>query len=312
MGAAAARKAIMIKLTHPMLFSKLCAVAVLLIFTGVSCLQVAATPTPSPVLQTVEVTRDVTQPVTQEVTRLVTQEVTRIVEVPVTVTPSLTPEISLTPSLTSTITRTPSITPTPAPPRVTVLVHAACYYGPGDTYLYKYGLNETVWMEVIGRNQDGTFLLVQGGDHKNPCWMRADQARFNDGGDVTTHNLQIESSQIILPYATNLYRPPSGIQAFRSGNKVTIYWNAVWMTEDDYEGYLIEAYLCQGGQQIFKPIKHKPPLSDNHDTLGIIVTDEPGCLMPSSARIYTAEKHGYTGSILIPWPPYDSTPTPTP
>jgi hypothetical protein len=84
------------------------------------------------------------------------------------------------------------------------------------------------------------------------------------------------------------------------------------MTEDDYEGYLIEAWLCQGGQQVFKPIGYKPPLSENTGTLGIIVTDEPGCLVPSSARIYTAEKHGYTGYKVIPWPPYEATPSPTP
>ena len=98
-----------------------------------------------------------------------------------------------------------------------------------------------------------------------------------------------------LPLAYNLYRPPTSIQAIRDGNKVTIYWNAVWMTEDDYEGYLIEAYLCQDGQLVFMPIKCKPPLSENIGLLGIIVNDEPGCLVPSSARIYTAEKHGYTG-----------------
>jgi hypothetical protein len=301
----------MIKPVHSLKFYKICSVAVLIVVTGVSCLPAADAPAPTPVLQIVEVTREVTQVVTQAVTQEVTQEVTRIVEVPVpvTVTPTLTPEISLTPSLTSTITRTPTITPTPEAPRVTVLVHAACYYGPGDVYLYKYGLLATSWMEVIGRNPDGTYLWVQGGDHKNPCWMRADQAQFIKGGDVNNYNIPVAYS--FLPYS-NLYKPPTAVKAIRSGNKVTIYWNAVWMTEDDYEGYLIEAYLCHDGQLVFTPMKHKPPLSGNTGLLGIIVTDEPGCLVPSSARIYTAEKHGYTGYKMIPWPPYDLSPTPTP
>jgi len=164
-------------------------------------------------------------------------------------------------------------------------------------------------MEVIGRNLDGTWLWVQGGDHKNPCWMRADQARFNGGGDVNNYNIPVAYS--ILPYS-NLYRPPSAVQAIRSGNKVTIYWNAVWMTEDDYEGYLIEAWLCQNGQQVFKPLNYKPPISENIGLLGIIVTDEPGYLDPFNARIYTAEKHGYTGFIVIPWPPFEATPPTTP
>ncbi len=304
----------MVKIPPPQKFRKLVAVAVLLMVIGVSCQPAEANPTPIPVLQTVEVTRQVTQ----EVTRQVTQQVTQIVEVPVpvTVTPTLTPDISLTPSLTSTITRTPTITSTPDPPVVTILTHAACWYGPGDSYLYKYGLNATSWMEVIGRNLDGTYLFIQGVHGWNPCWVKTENVRFNDGGDVTTHDIRIVSSYAAFPFAMQLYRPPTGVQAIRDGSKVTIYWAAVWMTEDDYEGYLIEAYLCHAGQQVFIPYKWKPALKDNIGLQGMVVTDEPGCLVPSSARIYTAEKHGYTGYVTIPWPPYDTTagssPTPTP
>ena len=277
-------------------------IAALLAFVGVSCAPAVASPTLTPVVQTVEVTRQVTQLVTRIVD----------VPVPVTLTPTLSPEMSLTPSLLPTITLTPTITPTPDPPVVTILVHAACNFGPGDYYLYDYGLNETSWMEVIGRNMDGTWLFIQGVHGWNPCWVRADLVRFNDGGDVTTHTIRIVDPDAMLPFAMNLYRPPTGIQAFRSGSVVTIYWNAVWMTEDDYYGYMIEAWVCQGGQQVFKPTAYVPPLSQNVGTLGIKITDEPGCLVPSTARIFTVEKHGYTGYIVIPWPPYDaSTATPT-
>ena len=294
------------KLVHPLRVRGQSVVAVLLVLTVVSCQPAAVMPTHTSVFQTVEVTREVTKEVTQEVTRIIE------VPVPVTITPSETLAISLTPSLTSTLTRTPSITPTPDPPVVTMLAHVACYVGPGDVYLYDYGLNETSWMEVIGRNQDGIWLFVEGVHGWNPCWVRAEFVRFNDGGDVTTHNIRIVSSQAMLPYAMNLYRPPDGIQAIRSGNKVTLYWNAVWMTEDDYRGYLIEAWLCQAGQLVFKPIAYVPPLSQNTGTLGIIITDEPGCLVPSSARIYTVEKHGYTGFIVIPWPPAEPSAAITP
>jgi hypothetical protein len=265
----------------------------LLLLMCAACSPVAETPSPTPVLQTVEVTRAVTLEVTREVTRIVE------IAVPVTVTPSLTPAISLTPSLTSTITRTPTITSTPEPPVVTILVHSACNFGPGGAYLYKYGLNETSWMEVIGRNLDGSWLYVQGVHGWNPCWVKADLVSFNAGGDLSNYNVPIVYS--VLPWS-GLYRPPDGIQAFRSGNEVTIYWNAVRMTDDDYRGYLIEAWLCQAGQQVFKPVGYMPPLDQNLGTLGIKVVDEPGCLVPSSARIYTAEKHGYTGFMVIPWP----------
>jgi hypothetical protein len=279
-----------------------CPIAVFFVLMLASCNPATVTSAPNPVIETVVVTRELTQ----EVTREVIQEVTRIVEVPVpvTVTPTPTTAISLTPSLTSTLTRTPSITPTPEPPVVIILEdHVACNFGPGGAYLYKYGLLATSWMWVIGRNEDGTWLFVEG-EGRNPCWVKTEYVRFKSGGDFTTYNINTVSPDIILPFATNLYLPPTGVQAFRYGNEVKIFWNAVWMTEDDYRGYLIEAWLCQGGQQVFKPINKLTSLSENVDTLVLSVIDEPGCLAPSSARIYTAEKHGYTGYIVIPWPPY--------
>jgi hypothetical protein len=289
------KRAILMKPVYFQNFNIMCCLAGLLIAAGVSCTPITVTPFPTPVIQTVEVTREETREITREVTRIVE------VSIPVTTTSTITPEITLTLPLTYTPSPTLTITPTPEPPVVTILVHAACNFGPGGAYLYKYGLNETSWMEVIGRNQDGSWLYVQGVHGWNPCWVKAEFVRFNAGGDVSNYNIPIVYST--LPYS-DLYRPPDGVQAFRSGNEVTIYWNAVWMTEDDYEGYLIEAWLCQDGQQVFKPTNYKPPINQNDGTLGIKVTDESGCLVPSSARIYTAEKHGYTGYVMIPWPSY--------
>jgi hypothetical protein len=248
---------------------------------------------------------------TIEVTREVTREITRLVEIPVTITPTLTPDISLTPSqtptitLTPTITRTPSITNTPVPPIVSVLVHAACNYGPGSAYLYKYGLLENTRFYVLGRNWNNTWLWVNSFYLWNPCWVRADQVRFDSGSLQELPEVYSE-----LPYAANLYRPPMGISANRVGNDVTVFWNAVWMTEDDYRGYLIEAWVCQEQQEVFLPIAYFPPIEQNQGMLAVKIEDEPGCLGPSSARIYTAEKHGYTGFKVIPWPAFESTPQP--
>ena len=292
----------MIKTVHSMKFWKSSALAVLLVLTVISCQPATVTPTPTPIIQTVEITREVTQ------------VVTRIVEVPVpvTITPTLTPAITLTPSLTSTITLTPTITPTPYPPVVTILAHVACNFGPGGAYLFNYGLLEATWMEVIGRNPDSTWLYVQGVHGWDPCWVKTEFVRFNAGGDVRNYNIPIIYTAYTVLLHSQLYPPPDGVQAFRSGNKVTIYWNAVWMTEDDYRGYLIEAWLGQGGHEVFRPSGYVPPLSQNTGTLGMFVDDEPGCLVPSSARLYAAEKHGYTNYIVIPWPAYELTPTITP
>ncbi len=306
------------KLVHPLRVRGQSVVAVLLVLTVVSCQPAAVMPTPTSVVQTVEGTREVSQQVTQIVDVTVTippsltPDISLTPSLTTTATPSLTPDISLTPSPTATLTRIPSITPTPHQPRVTILDHIACWYGPGDTYMERYGLLATSWMNVKGRNPEGTWLLLEDGGHDNPCWIRTIFGKFIGGGDVNSLNIPVVDPDAALPPAYNLYRPPDGVQTLRSGNKVTLYWNAVWMTEDDYNGYLIESWLCQAGQLVFKPIGYVPPLSQNTGTLGIIITDEPGCLLPSSARIYTVEKHGYTGYIVIPWPPAEPSAAITP
>jgi len=173
-------------------------------------------------------------------------------------------------------------------------------------------------MEVIGRmpanpNTDpkDVWLWVQGVHGWNPCWVKSEFVRFNDGGDLTTHPEIPIVSYSTQPYST-LYLPPLGIDAQRYGTRVEIYWSGVWMTLDDYEGYVVEAWLCKDGQLTFTPIKWKLPIEKNVEMglLSMVVEDEPGCLEPSSARIYVSEKHGFTGYKVIPWPPYEPTPTP--
>ncbi len=290
----------MIKLIHPLEFCETCAVAVLLVLNGVSCKPATVMPTPTPVIQTVEINHEVTS------------EVTRLVDLPVTNTPTPTQVQTATPSFTPTRTRIPSATPTWNPPKVSILEHSACFYGPGTAYLYKYGLNATVWMRVIGRNSDGTWLFVKAGNDPdwNGCWIQTTRVEFLSG-DVS----DVPVYWMGLPGST-LYLPPVAVSASRVGNEVTIFWEAVRMTEDDYRGYLIEAWVCQGGRQVFLPIGHPaplplPPVQENIGTFVVMIVDEPGCLVPSSARIYSVEKHGYTQYRMIPWPPYESTAVPT-
>lgn len=276
--------------------SSLAALLLCLLFAA-SCGPQSATPaaaTPTPEVQTVEVT----------------VEVTRILEVPVTATPSLTPTLAetYTPTISPTITRTPSITPTPEPPLVSIIEHTACLYGPGLAYLYKYGLNATVWMRVIGRTEDGTWLALKasGEQDSNACWIPVTQVKFLSGDLRTVPVLWIG-----LPFSV-LYQPPTSFSASRNGNEVTITWSPIWMTEDDYRGYLVESWVCQGGKQVFVPLGYVTNYLDNLTGLPVSVTviDEPGCTQPSRARLYAVEKHGYTPYVMIPWPGFDPTPTP--
>ncbi|MBN2046597.1 MAG: hypothetical protein JW750_02040, partial [Anaerolineaceae bacterium] len=76
-----------------------------------------------------------------------------------------------------------------------------------------------------------------------------------------------------------------------------ISWNPVKMTEDDDRGYLIEAWVCQDGRYLWWPVSFP-----NQYTTSYTVKDQAGCPLPSSAVIYTVEKHGFSEPVTIPWP----------
>lgn len=99
-----------------------------------------------------------------------------------------------------------------------------------------------------------------------------------------------------LPGWSTLYGPPQNVRAVRQGNIVTVYWDAVWMTEDDDRGYLLEVRVCQNGFLIDIPV-HTNNTSYAFD-------DAPDCDSPSYGQIYTVEKHGYVAPVPIPWPPF--------
>ncbi|MBI4732619.1 MAG: hypothetical protein HY781_10965 [Chloroflexi bacterium] len=272
----------------------------------VTLVAAACAPASTPVIEIATVIHTV------EVTHEVTSEVTRLVDVPVTSTPIPTLIQTAAPTLTPSKTRIPSATPTWDPPKVSIIAHSACLYGPGWAYLYKYGLAATVWMRVIGRNSDGTWLFVKAANDPdwNGCWIETTKVEFLSGAvsDVPVYWMGLPGSV--------LYQPPVAVNANRVGNEVTIFWEAVWMTEDDYRGYLIEAWVCQGGTQVFLPIGHPAPLPmpsvwENIGMFSVKIIDEPGCDIPSTARIYSVEKHGYTNYRMIPWPPYETTAAPT-
>jgi len=208
-------------------------------------------------------------------------------------TPSDTPTITLTPSRTPTVTATPTYRPIAA----TVLVQANCRYGPGDAYLYEWGLYPDVRVDIIGRNDLGTWAYVKPWTYVDRCWVNASLLKIR--GDL----FEAPPFYSRLPFG-ELYQPPTNVRASRNGDEVMVAWDAVWMTEDDYRGYLIEAWLCQDGQLIFTPLRSDQTL--------VVLEDEAGCSEKSGGRLYTAEKHGYTRWVLIPWPPHEANPSPTP
>lgn len=169
-------------------------------------------------------------------------------------------------------------------------MRSSCRYGPGAPYLYKYGLVPGSNLEVIGRTDLGTWILVRAIGGNNPCWVKA--SLMDIKGDVMT----VAPTYIPLPLSP-YYGPPEWVQAKRNGNEVTIYWKPVHYRAGDDTAeapYLIEAWICVGGKLIFTPL-------GVYETQTKII-DEPGCSEPSHGRLYFVEKHGYSRWIKIPWP----------
>jgi hypothetical protein len=217
-----------------------------------------------------------------------------------TTQPSQTPSPTITPTSTSTATptatqtpvstSTPTSTPTYAIWRGTVLEQANCRYGPGAAYLYKYGLYPGNNLEVIGRNELGTWIVIRAIGGTNPCWVKASLLDIH--GDV----MSLAPASLPLPQSP-YYGPLTGASAQRSGDSVVISWNPLILRAGDDSlqfPYLVEAWLCQDRQLTFTPIGSWETIMN--------VQDESGCSEPSHARVYGVEKHGYTKWVEIPWP----------
>lgn len=211
-----------------------------------------------------------------------------------TLPPSQTPSPSATRTGTSTptATQTPTatITPTYAILRGRVLTLSNCRYGPGAPYLYKYALIEGSNLEVFGRNDLGTWILVRAIGGTNPCWVKASLLELS-GGVMGLAPMYIPLPQ--SPY----YRPPKGVSAVRQGDEVTVSWIGIRLREGDETAeapYLIEAWLCQDGQLVFTPV--------GVYAHAFTLVDERGCSEPSHGRLFIVEKHGYTRPTEIPWP----------
>jgi hypothetical protein len=244
-----------------------------------------------------------------------------------TETPTNTPSSTRTPTSTRTMTytRTPTytrtVTPTRTPtftrtvtstrtatwvaPWVFVELQSFCNYGPGKAYLYHRTIPPNTtrevrgWTEILEQRRDGSWQPqlwvfnrpVGGGD--DACWTH--------GSLMVETRRHITDATWFVSYLprSSLYQPPEWASAARSGNMVRVTWAYVWMTEDDYRGYLVEARVCHQGKMYPAPVAWK---GDNVENASVEIPDEAGCGEPSSAILYAVEKHGYTRPIEVSWP----------
>ena len=213
-----------------------------------------------------------------------------------------------TQTATATLTATPSFTPVPTYSILgaEIINRTACRYGPGDIYLYRFGLIPGNRIEVRGRvemwngRELQTWLWGLPEFFPDVCWVKARDVKL--GGELSSLEV-VYPDKVELPIIPNARWPvPQNVEARRLGDEVTITWDFfdVPLGERESEGsprYVVELWLCQDGQVTFTPISA-------YEFTKVVVIDQAGCAEPSHGRIYLAEKHGYVGPVEIKWPPY--------
>jgi hypothetical protein len=207
-----------------------------------------------------------------------------------TATRNLTPTIEFTPTLI--FTPTISATATFAFPSVTVNKQAHCRYGPSVAYLHAADLYAGDQGTVRGRYIYSNWLYVKFDKLNYFCWVAP--SVVDVVGDVSTVAYKELNLQSI---GSNMYGPPKGVTAVRNGNEVIISWEQVRMTEDDDRGYLLELFVCQDTFYKWWTDSYPDQYSTSYE-----VRDEAGCAQPSSGKLYTVEKHGFSEPVIIPWP----------
>jgi hypothetical protein len=220
--------------------------------------------------------------------------------VPATETPIPTMMFTSTATTIPTNTFTPTITPTPTItatatfnfPAVTVNKQAHCRYGPSVAYLHAADLYPDDAGTVRARYIYSNWLYVKFDKLNYFCWVAP--SVVDVVGDVKTVGYKELNLQSI---GSNMYGPPKGVTAIRNGNEVIINWEQVEMTKDKDRGYLLELFVCQDSFYKWWTDSYPDQYSTSYE-----VRDEPGCSQPSSGKLYTVEKHGFSDPIEIPWP----------
>jgi hypothetical protein len=206
-------------------------------------------------------------------------------------TATFTPRVTFTPTIE--LSPTISATPTFAFPSVTVNKQAHCRYGPSVAYLHAADLYLGDVGSVRGRYIYSNWLYIKFDKLNYFCWVAPSVVEVV--GDISTVAYKELNLQSI---GSNQYGPPTRVTAVRNGNEVTISWNQVQMTKDKDRGYLLELFVCQDTIYYWWTDSYPDQYSTNYT-----IRDEAGCAQPSSGKLYTVEKHGFSEPAIIPWPP---------
>ncbi len=196
-------------------------------------------------------------------------------------TPSTTPTPSETP--TPSVTPTETITPTPLPPMVRADVNANCRLGPGEVYLYTFGLDEGDTAALDGWNYDRSWLWIQPEGLAYHCWVSAPL--------VTIEGDESQVGAVYPPLPTNSgVASPGSPNASRNGSTVNLSWSAA----ASVEGYLIEARVCSNGFLI--------DIAVTTTGTSYSLNDATSCSGDSYGRVYAFNKLGYSPPAIFAWP----------
>lgn len=175
---------------------------------------------------------------------------------------------------------------------VTVNKQAHCRYGPSVAYLHAADLYPGDVGTVRGRYIYSNWLYIKFDKLNYFCWVAPSVVDVvGDVSNIAYKELNLQS------IGSNMYGPPKNVTAVRNGDKVTISWDQVRMTQDDDRGYLLELFVCQDTIFLWWTDSHPDQFTTSYT-----VRDEAGCAQPSSGKLYTVEKHGFSDPVNIPWP----------
>jgi hypothetical protein len=222
-----------------------------------------------------------------------TQALTETPAATATSTRTVTSEPTVTSTPTIELSATITATATFAFPSVTVNKQAHCRYGPSVAYLHAADLYPGDTGTVRGRYIYSKWLYIKFDKLNYFCWVAP--TVVDVVGDVSTVAYKELNLQSI---GSNQYGPPKSVTAVRDGDQVTISWERVEMTKDKDRGYLLELFVCQDTFLLWWTDSYP-----DQDSTSYTVKDEAGCAQPSSGKLYTVEKHGFSEPAIIPWPP---------
>jgi hypothetical protein len=190
---------------------------------------------------------------------------------------------------TETPTPTPSETATPEVPTALAQMNAFCRWGPGEAYRgtgLLFRKDDNALIEGKRVTGDGTWYLIRMVDAKWSCWVHSTTMEIH--GDAGAIRLK----PVSIPVYSSV-PSPSGVSASRSGDSVTVKWNAA-PSAPELE-YLVEAIKCSKNGYLIE-------VALSTTSTSMKISDTSKCSTASYGTLRVANKLGYSSAVKIPWP----------